>query len=148
MIKKTITYEDFNGEERTEDFYFNLTQSELVDMELSKHGGMVSMLEKIIAEKDTPQLMIFFKQIIGKAYGEKSPDGRRFMKTPEILANFEDTLAYDKLFMELALDSKQASEFVNGIMPKQVAQADTGQNNQKEVALQRLKEMEQQNKGK
>lgn len=141
MIKKTITYEDFNGEERTEDFYFNLTQSELIDMELSKEGGMVQMLEKIIATKDTPKLMIFFKQIIGKSYGEKSPDGRRFMKTDEIVANFEDTLAYDKLFVELATDSEKASEFVNGIMPAKVANEEGD-----DQKFARLKEIEQQNK--
>lgn len=144
MLKKTITYNDYHGEERTEDFYFNLTQSELTEMELSKKGGMVATMEKVISEKDTPKLMQLFKQIIAQSYGEKSPDGRKFMKSPEILEDFEQTLAYDKLFMELATDADKASEFINGIMPTHVLDPKEEQ----DARIDRLKEIERSNREK
>lgn len=144
MLKKTITYNDYHGEERTEDFYFNLTQSELTEMELSKKGGMVATMEKIISEKDTPKLMQLFKQIISQSYGEKSPDGRKFMKSPEIFEDFEQTLAYDKLFIELATDADKASEFINGIMPTHVLDPKEEQ----DARIDRLKEIERSNREK
>lgn len=140
MLKKTIKYTDFNDAERTEDFYFNLTQAEIIEMETSHSGGMVTMLEKIIAEQDIPTLMIFFKDIIDKAYGEKTADGRRFIKNKEVLDNFKQTMAYSELYTSLATDAGQADAFVNGIMPKPVNQAPE---NKKEEALAKLKTFEQ-----
>lgn len=146
MLKKSITYNDYHGEERTEDFYFNLTQSELTSMELSKKGGMIATLEKIISEKDTPKLMEFFKQIIDESYGEKSLDGRRFMKSDDILEDFKQTLAYDKLFMELATDADKASEFVNGMMPEQVVTAKKEQEDSRQVLYDKVRKMEKENR--
>ena len=117
MIKKTITYTDYNGEERKEDFYFNLSKAELMEMELSVNGGFAEMIQKIVDAKDTPSIMKIFKDLILKAYGEKSDDGKRFVKSKEISEGFAQTEAYSQLFMELATDTDAASKFVNGIVP-------------------------------
>lgn len=122
MIKKTVTYTDFNGLERTEEFFFNLTQAELAEMEIGVQGGMKALLEKIIAEKNQPQLVEYFKKIVLMAYGEKSADGRRFLKSDEIRNGFAPTEPYSIIFMELASDAKAAAEFVNGILPKAIAE--------------------------
>ena len=118
MLKKTITYTDYNGMERTEDFYFNLTKAELIEMQYSIGGGLKERLESIIKTQDQPSIIREFKKLILLAYGEKSPDGRQFMKSEEISKHFECTEAYSILFMELATDADKASEFVNGITPK------------------------------
>jgi len=117
MFKKTITYTDFDGNERTEDFYFNLTKAEVTEMELSAKGGLVKQLQKIVAEQDSKRIVEIFKDLILKAYGEKSPDGRRFVKNDEIRDSFSQTGAYSDLFMELATDAELASTFINGIVP-------------------------------
>ena len=117
MLKKTVTYVDYNGVERTEDFYFNLTKAEVAEMEMSVEGGFSKMLEELIASKDNVKIVSLFKQMVLKAYGEKSADGRRFVKSEEISKAFSETEAYSEIFMELALNSDQAAAFVNGIMP-------------------------------
>lgn len=119
MLKLTRTYDDYNGVSRTEDFYFNLTQAEITEMELSVDGGLVEMINRIVAAQDGKQIIALFKDIILRAYGEKSPDGRRFIKTQELRDSFAQTEAYSDLFMELATDSKAAADFVNGIIPAQ-----------------------------
>lgn len=118
MFKKTVTYTDFNDVERTEDFYFNLTKAEVLEMQLSTAGGLSEMIQRVIDAKDTPQLIKIFKDLVLRAYGEKSPDGKRFMKSPEIAEAFAQTNAYSEIFMELATDDKAASAFVDGITPK------------------------------
>ena len=118
MLKKTITYTDYNGTERTEDFYFNLTKAEILDMEMSEVGGLTAKLNRIIESKDNRELMKHFKYIIHRAYGEKSDDGRRFIKSDEISTGFEQTEAYEELFMELFSDATKAADFVNGIIPQ------------------------------
>lgn len=117
MLKRTIKYTDFDGNERTEDFYFNLSKAEVTEMELGVDGGMTQMLTKIVAEKDGKKIVETFKEIIFKAYGEKSPDGKRFIKSKELSDNFSFTGAYEILFMELATDANLAAEFVKGILP-------------------------------
>lgn len=118
MLKKTITYTDFNDVERSEDFYFNLTQAEVMEMEMSTVGGLSEMIQRIIAAQDTPSIIKVFKDLVLKSYGEKSPDGKRFIKTPELAEAFSQTEAYSVLFMELATDADSAAAFVNGIIPK------------------------------
>lgn len=118
MFKKTVTYTDFNDVERTEDFYFNLTKAEVLEMQLGTAGGFSEMIQRIIDAKDTPQLIKVFKNLVLKAYGEKSLDGKRFIKSPEIAEAFAQTNAYSEIFMELATNDKEASAFVNGITPK------------------------------
>ncbi len=117
MLKKTIEFKDYNGVPRTEDFYFNLTQAEITEMELSVDGGLVEMINRIVAAQDGKQIINTFKEIIMRAYGMKSPDGRRFIKNQEIRDNFAQTEAYSKLFMELATNAKAASDFVKAIVP-------------------------------
>ena len=118
MYKKTITYEDYNNVTRTEDFYFNLTQAELAEMEFGTSGGLADMLTQISKSMDQPSIIAMFKKIILAAYGVKSPDGKYFRKTEEIRNDFMSTEAYSILFMELASDSDSATESINGVIPK------------------------------
>lgn len=117
MIKKTSTYVDYNGTTRTEDFYFNLTKAELVEMEYTTDGGLSAMIDKLIAAVELPDVVKIFKDLVLKSYGVKSPDGRRLIKTPETTQAFTETEAYSQIFMELATDPKAASEFIDGILP-------------------------------
>jgi hypothetical protein len=117
MIKKNITYTDYNGVEKNEDFYFNLTQAEVLEMEMSTAGGLVETINKIVAAKDQPAIIKIFKDLILKSYGEKTLDGKRFMKSDEISTAFSQTEAYSILFMELATDAEAAANFINGIVP-------------------------------
>lgn len=117
MIKKTIEYTDYNGVERKEDFYFNLSKAEVTEMELSTEGGLAERINKIVAAKDAPSIINIFKDLILRSYGEKSADGKRFVKSEEISRAFSQTEAYSILFMELATDESKAAEFVNGIVP-------------------------------
>lgn len=121
MLKKTVKYVDYNGEEREEDFYFNLTKAELTQMQLSEKGGLDALLDRILQTRDEPSMIKMFKEIIDLSYGVKSADGRRFIKNQEVLDDFRQTEAYSELFMELATDSEAAGEFINGIVPKDVA---------------------------
>lgn len=117
MLKKTITYRDFNDNERTEDFYFNLTAAEITEMEMSTTGGLAEMIQQIVKAQDMPAILKVFKDLVLRSYGVKSPDGRRFIKSEEISKEFAQTNAYSQLFMELAGDAEKASAFVNGIVP-------------------------------
>lgn len=121
MLKKTITYTDFNGVERTEDFYFNLNKAEIMEMELCTTGGLAEMIERVVAAKDTPTIVKIFKDLILKSYGHKSPDGKQFIKSEQISTDFSQTEAYSQLFMELATDADAAAKFVNGIVPGDVS---------------------------
>lgn len=121
MIEKKVTYKDYDGVERTEVFRFHLNQSELIEMDALMPGGMEKTLKMISEKKDTPSLMRAFKTILMKAYGEKSADGRRFMKSDEISHAFEETPAYDKIFMELVSgDGNDTLAFIRGIMPEEM----------------------------
>ena len=122
MLKKTITYTDYNNNERTEDFYFNLTKAELMEMEMSTNGGLAEMINKIVASQDAPSIIKIFKELVLKAYGEKSLDGKRFIKNDDIREEFSQTEAYSQLFMELATDADAGAVFVNGIMPAGLSQ--------------------------
>lgn len=118
MLKKTITYEDYDGVKRTETFYFNLSEAELTELELTHPGGFGDYVQRIVDAKDQGEIIKLFKKIIGLSYGIKSEDGRRFMKSEEISREFMETEAYNKLFMELATDDVKGAEFVNGVMPR------------------------------
>ena len=121
MLKKTITYEDYNGVTRTEDFYFNFTEAEIMELELGTTGGLAEMIQRIVASQDAPTILKIFKDIILKAYGVKSEDGRRIIKNDAVREDFAQTEAYSKLFMELATDSKAAADFINKIVPEHMA---------------------------
>lgn len=120
MYKRNMTYIDFNGEERNEDFFFNLTKAEITEMELSTEGGLGATITRITKAKDTPSIIKIFKELILKSYGVKSPDGKRFIKSPQLSEEFAQTNAYSDLFVTLASDSKEAAEFVNGIIPADI----------------------------
>lgn len=135
MLKKTMTYIDYNGTERTEDFYFNLTKAEIMEMELGISGGMVEMLQRIIASQDGPEIIRIFKDLVLKAYGVKSPDGKRFIKNATLREEFEQIAAYSDLFMELATDADKASEFINGIMPTDIAKQTAANVNTNNITL-------------
>lgn len=118
MLKKTVVYVDYDGNERTETFYFNLTKAEVAEMELSVDGGLVKQIEKIVAEQDGKRIIEIFKDVILRSYGEKSPDGKRFMKSQELRDAFSQTEAYSEVFMELATNAEAAAAFINGIVPQ------------------------------
>ena len=120
MLKKTIKYTDFDGVQREESVYFNLTKTELTEMELSATGGLTKMIEKIVETQDGGRILTVFKELILKAYGEKSPDGRRFIKSKELSEAFSQTPMYDILFMELATDADKASEFIKAVIPADI----------------------------
>ena len=122
MIKKTVTYTDYNEVERTENFYFNLSKAEVLEMEMSTAGGMAESIQKIIDAKDMPAIIRVFKDLVLKAYGVKSDDGRRFIKSKELSEEFAQTEAYSQIFMELATNADEAAKFVNGIVPADLAQ--------------------------
>jgi hypothetical protein len=122
MYKITEKYTDYDGNERTEDFYFNLTKAELTDMELTTEGGLSAMLNRIIAAKDTAKLISVFKDLILKSYGQKSGDGRRFIKSEELTKEFTEVPAYSQIYLRLATNDKAATEFVNNVIPKDLAQ--------------------------
>lgn len=119
MLTKSITYTDYDGVERTENFMFNLTRAEIAELNLTTEGGLQSVIQKMIDSKDVPELTKWFKKIITMSYGEKSPDGRRFVKSEKLTEDFLQTEAYSELFIELITDENAAAAFVNGIIPRQ-----------------------------
>ena len=122
MLKKTIEYTDFNGEKREEDFYFHFSRAEILEKELSVEGGLGAMLRRIINAQDMPSLMKLFKELVLDAYGEKSPDGKRFIKSEELKTAFAQTEAYSILFTKLATDDEAAAECFNALIPEEPEQ--------------------------
>lgn len=130
MLKKTIKYTDFNGAEVTEDFYFNLTKAEVAEMELSStklasdgttSGGMQELIQEIVSSGSGQRIMDLFKEILGRSYGFKSEDGKRFTKSPELFEEFTQTAAYSEFFMELITDADAAANFIKAVMPADLA---------------------------
>jgi len=121
MYKWTCQYEDYNGATRIEDFWFNLSEAEILEMELGVSGGLSEYLQRIVNANDTPTLLRTFKDLILKCYGEKSEDGRRFVKSPALSEAFSQTEAYSQLYMKLALDADAAAEFVNSVVPSKMS---------------------------
>lgn len=144
MLKKTIKYEDYNGDIRVEDFYFNLTRTELLEMEFISSDGnsYTDSLRTLMSTPDNGKIIEVVKNIILKAYGEKSPDGRRFIKSDTLREEFEQSPAYDVLYIEMATDAKAASDFFNGLLPSSIS-SQTKDLSPKEIA-DKWKEMEDQ----
>ena len=117
MIKKTVTYTDYNGEQRTETFYFHYTEAEILDMEMSEEGSFADRIQRIIDAKDKTALMKLIKKFVIDAYGVKSEDGKRFMKNDELKTAFLECPAYSDIFMEMVTNDEIAAEFVNGVIP-------------------------------
>lgn len=126
MVKKTVTYKDYNDVERTETFYFDFSEAEVMDMQTSKFNGFNEYLQSIINEKDPSKIIKTFKELVLSAYGEKSEDGRSFIKEApdgtKLADRFKQTKAYSDIYMELALDAKAAAEFVNNVFPPNMAE--------------------------
>lgn len=124
MLKKGITYTDYNGEKQTDEYYFNLSKAEIVEMQFSKEGGLSDFIKRITNAKDEGKLVELMKEMILKSYGIKSDDGKRFIKSEELSKEFSQTEAYSTLFIELATDEKAAIDFFNGIIPSELRQQD------------------------
>ena len=129
MLKKTIKYTDFDGNERSDECYFNLSKSELTEMEMSENGGFDKYIEKIVETKDTKKIYQMFKEIVLMSYGEKSYDGKHFIKKKTVDGEvirlrdeFEQTGAFDELMMELLSDEKSSADFINNVVPKELAE--------------------------
>lgn len=120
MFKKKITYTDYNGQERTEDFYFNLSKSELIMLESTTPGGYTAMLQRIIDSKDNTQLMKIFTDLIKMSYGVKSDDGKHFIKNDQVVEDFLNSAAFDQMFTEFFTDENAASNFAKGIIPQEI----------------------------
>ena len=121
MYNKTVTYKDYKGNTRTEDFYFNLNKAELVELELSTKGGLTVLMDRIIAAQDNVTLFKIFKDLVSKSYGVLSDDGRKFVKNQEVLDDFMQTEAYSIIFSELATNAEAAAEFFNNVIPQNLA---------------------------
>ena len=121
MYKIHEKYVDYNGTEREEDFYFNLTTTELMKMELGTEGGLAEKIKKINAAKDTIQIMNTFEEFLKISYGQKSDDGKRFVKSPELTKEFMETPAYSQIYMRLGTDEKAAVDFINHVVPADIA---------------------------
>lgn len=121
MIKKTISYTDYDGNQRTDDYYFNMSKPELIEWQASETGGLDRKIERISKEQDVKKVIELMKEIIQMSYGVKSDDGKRFIKNQEVLDEFMQSEAYSELFMELATDADKAAEFINGILPAGLA---------------------------
>lgn len=119
MLKKTISYTDYNGNKRSEDFYFNLSKAELMEMEMRTAGGLIEKFARVAKSQNPDELVDIFKDVVLRAYGEKSADGRRFIKNDEVKEAFMQTEAYSELFMELATNAEAAAAFFNGIIPQE-----------------------------
>ena len=117
MYKRNITYTDYNGNERTETAYFNLSEAELTDWNFSKGGGLAERLQRIMDSKNAPEIMSTFKQVLKKSYGVKSDDGRQLIKSKKLFKEFSQTEAYNQLFMELCTNAEAAATFINNVIP-------------------------------
>lgn len=122
MRKETISYVDYDGNQRTEDFFFNITNAELAMLELSEVGGFKKKMTRIIQAQDGPAILKAFRDIVKMSYGVKSDDGRRHIKSEEVFAEFAQTEAYSELIMRLLGDEKYAAEFIADVLPKEVAE--------------------------
>lgn len=130
MLKKTIKYTDFNGNEVSEDFYFNLTKAEVAEMELSAthldadgkaSGGMQEMLQSVVNSGSGKRIIEVFKEILSKSYGVRSEDGKRFIKSDQLFEEFTQTAAYSEFFMELITEADSAADFIKGVMPAELS---------------------------
>lgn len=135
MLKKTITYTDYNGAEHTEDFYFNLSKAEIAEIEMTTEGGFAEKLQKIVDNQDAKGMIDVFKNLILKSYGVKSEDGKRFIKSEDISNSFYQSEAYSQLFMDLITNPDEATIFVKGVMPSDLVAAADQANSRQNLSL-------------
>lgn len=139
MLRKNIQYTDFNGQKRTDMFYFNLTKAELAEMELSERQGLSTVAQQIIDAEDTKEILAIFKMIVRASVGKKSEDGRRFIKNEDIISELFDSNAYSELFMELVQDADAAAKFIRGVVPEDLTAASEDGEDPREIEIQRLR---------
>lgn len=120
MLKKDIKFKDYDGNDTVETHYFNLATHEVIDFESEFGGGLTTFVQAMVEMKDRKRLIQLFKDFIKKTYGRKSEDGKRFIKTQEVFTEFEQTPAYDALYMELVTDTDAAVAFIIGVLPENV----------------------------
>ena len=122
MLTKTITYEDYNGNKKTKNFYFHLTKTEIAKMQLVENGGLRAKIKKMVESDNNREIYSYFEDFVLSCYGEKSADGEEFLKSPEIRQRFQCHPAYDKLMMEFIDGGDKAmADFINAVVPKEVA---------------------------
>lgn len=134
MLKRLITYKDFNGNEVAEEFFFNLSETELIEMEVEYKDGLAAMLQKLIDSKNGKEIISYFQNIVLMSYGQKSEDGKRFIKSDEMRSEFKQTAAFNALFMELAMNDEAGATFVKGILPPELVKG-VDEANEKAEAL-------------
>lgn len=122
MLKKNIPYEDYNGEMRSEDFYFNLTKFEISRMEITTPGGVAHLIEKMTQTRDYKGLMTYVEDLVKMSYGVKSDDGKTFVKSEELTNAFLATEAYSELMMELLSGEDKLAAFIEGILPQKLVE--------------------------
>lgn len=146
MLKKTVTYEDYNGVTQTEDFYFNLTKVECMELEFGFGNGetLSGSIQTLVNAGDMATVISTIKKIVLMAYGVKSPDGKRFIKNDTLRTEFEETPAFEQIYWELVTDSEKAAEFISGIVPSAIR--DGLGNNPKQELLTRMRTLEESNK--
>lgn len=144
MLKKTVTYENFDGDQVTDTLFFHLSKAELVMMEHSMDGGLSRYIQNLIDKGDGKTIMETFTKLLLDSYGEKTEDGKGFVKTPEVRQRFASSEAYSTIFMELATDADAAAEFINGIIPAGLEQemAEVEQRQQDKPGPEQLREIE------
>lgn len=140
MLRKDIQYTDFNGQKRTDSFYFNLTKAELAEMEFSKREGLSTVAQQIIEAEDTREILEIFKMIVRVSVGKKSEDGRRFVKNEDIIGELFDSNAYSELFMELVQDADAAAKFIRGVVPEDLNASSEDGEDPREAEIQRLRD--------
>lgn len=118
MLKEHLVYEDFDGNKRERDFYFNLTPQEVSEMEASHKGGMSTFLSRIMGEKDETEVVKYFKEFLLMAYGKKSDDGESFVKNDQIREEFKSSMAFSELWMRFLTEEHAFENFVKGVLPK------------------------------
>ena len=117
MYKITRKFEDYNGVEKEQDFWFNLSKADILKMELSEEGGMDKRLDKLVKTKDMKEAIRVFEGLLLMAYGVKTDDGR-FVKNDQVRAEFASSAAYSDIYFELATNPEAAQKFVEGVIPK------------------------------
>jgi hypothetical protein len=117
MLKRSISYKDFNDVDCVDIFYFNISKPELIELEVKYEHGLTSMIQRIIEQKDHKELIKLFKELVLLAHGQKSPDGKRFIKSDQLREEFSQTAAYNALFVELATNDEAAANFLKGALP-------------------------------
>ena len=119
MQKLTVQYQNWDGDLETEDLYFHLNIKELQEME-KWDVPLTKRIAKLTKTEDGTEAFELMRDIVEAAYGERSSDGKRFVKNPEVLKNFTQGLAYDEVILQFIDGTTDLAKFVEGLLPKKV----------------------------